>query len=177
MKGDKETCLAAGMDGYIAKPVTRKDIRDIIADVLSLQRQSRKTRGSASRPSTPWNPLMSLEKLEGNGILLRELIGIFLQENPKQLIQLREAIECADQRGMERTAHSLKGELNYLGLIKAAQQASEFERMGREGDFRLATERFRSFQAEIDAVTAAMHRVLQGRQSDLAHEVVSEPCE
>jgi signal transduction histidine kinase/CheY-like chemotaxis protein/HPt (histidine-containing phosphotransfer) domain-containing protein len=165
MKGDKEICLDAGMDGYIAKPVTIKEIQKTISNIFGLQQDSRNRLELTSRPSVSWDPLKALEKVEGDEILLRELIGIFLQESPRQLSQLSEAIEVADRDGVERTAHSLKGELKYLGLIEAARQASEFERIGREGDLHLAADKFRNFQAEIRAVTAAMHRVLQAPSS------------
>lgn len=165
MKGDKESCLEAGMDGYLAKPVTRNEIEQMIANISSVQPEpSKSSAQSASEISVSWDPLRALEKMDGDEALLRELIQIFLQESPKQLDRLNEAIEGFDRKAMERAAHSLKGELKYLGLVEASQQASEFERMGREGDLKLATERFRTFRAEIRAVTSAMHRVLQAPQ-------------
>jgi signal transduction histidine kinase/DNA-binding response OmpR family regulator len=171
MKRDKQICLEAGMDAYIAKPATGSEIELVIANVLSLQHTPRNSSPDAiSQPSASWDPLKALEKTNGNETLLRELIQIFLQESPKQMDKLSHAIEGADRDGIERSAHSLKGELKYLGLIEAAQQACEFERMGREGNFELATERLRRFQAEIRVVTAAMHRVLQAPQSvSLSH--------
>jgi two-component system, sensor histidine kinase and response regulator len=154
------------MDGYIAKPVTSNEIEAMIANILSKQRKPLgRPAQSAVVPSVIWDPLKALEKMEGDEALLRELIQIFLEESPKQLDRLNEAIEGSDRDSMERTAHSLKGELKYLGLFDAAQQACEFERMGREGDWQLANERFRSFRSEIRAVTAAMHRILQAPET------------
>lgn len=166
MKGDKQICLNAGMDGYISKPVTSREIEDMIASIFGMQSiRPKALPDPVAPPSTAWDPLKALQKVDGDETLLRELIQIFLQESPRQLSKLGQAIEGSDRHAIERTAHGLKGELKYLGLIEAAQQACEFERMGREGDLHHASERFHTFQAEIRSVTAAMQRVLQAPES------------
>ncbi len=160
MKGDRETCLDAGMDGYIAKPVTRKEIAQTIADILEKKNKLVGNSPNAQAQASSWDPLDALERVDGDEALLRELIQIFLEESPKQIEKLTRAIEMGDIAALERTAHGLKGELKYLGLVQAAEQAWEFERSGRAGDLRSATNLLQPFKSEIRNVTAAMRHVL-----------------
>jgi two-component system, sensor histidine kinase and response regulator len=160
MKGDRETCLDAGMDGYIAKPVTGKEIAKKIANIFEKKNEIQDNFAHAQSQPSSWDPLNALERVDGDEALLRELIQIFLEESPKQVEKLTRAVEAGDIATIERTAHSLKGELKYLGLAQAAEQAWEFERVGRGGDLRVAATLLHPFKSEIRTVTAAMRRVL-----------------
>lgn len=77
-----------------------------------------------------WDRAEALERLGGDADLLGELCQIFLAESPKQLQKLREAIAEADPQAVMRAAHSLKGEIGYLGAAAAVQAARELEDMG-----------------------------------------------
>jgi signal transduction histidine kinase/CheY-like chemotaxis protein/HPt (histidine-containing phosphotransfer) domain-containing protein len=163
MKGDKDCCLNAGMDDYLAKPVTGDEIRSMIAKIVFPQsrRDLKRCAITPSRSSSlsgSWNAQEALAKVGDDAALLLELINIFLEEGPKQLEKLRQAVESGDAETVEKTAHSLKGELKYLGLVEAGDRASEFERMGREHNLQVSTELFRVLQDEVCAVTTAMQK-------------------
>jgi HPt (histidine-containing phosphotransfer) domain-containing protein len=115
----------------------------------------------------PWDHSKALERVDGDELLLRELVQIFLEESPKQLTSLQRAIETANLEEVERTAHRFKGELGYLGLPDAAQKAKDLERMGHEHTLQPAADLFLSFRAEVSAVAAAMRDML-----DESHEPV-----
>jgi CheY-like chemotaxis protein/HPt (histidine-containing phosphotransfer) domain-containing protein len=170
LKGDKELCLTAGMDAYISKPVTSQGIAETIAEVFPLVSQVRVFSATPlllpASPS-PWDRSAALGRVEGDEALLRELVQIFLEESPKHLASLQRAIETANLEEIERTAHSLKGELGYLGLPDAWQTAKELERMGRERTLQTAADLFVSFQAEVSAAAGAMQDMLRE-----THEVV-----
>jgi signal transduction histidine kinase/CheY-like chemotaxis protein len=163
VKGDKERCLEAGMDAYISKPVSSQGIAEMISAIC----------GGASLPGEPsttphpkdgglsWDPAKALERVDGDEALLQELLQIFLEESPKQLTGLQQAIDTANFEQMERTAHSLKGELGYLGLPEAAEKAKELERMGREHTLQPAADLFPIFSAEISAVVSAIRDTLE----------------
>jgi two-component system, sensor histidine kinase and response regulator len=93
---------------------------------------------------------------------LRELVQIFLEESPKQLAALQRAIDTGDAKEIERTAHSLKSELGYLGLLNAAQEAKDIEQMGRDHTLQAAADLFSAFHAEVSAGAAAMRDFLTG---------------
>jgi len=169
MKGDRERCLQAGMDGYITKPLSSHGIEETIADILGTAYVGTgyKAPESASVPdsipvrsSASWDPVHALAKLDGDESLLRELVQIFLDEAPKQLATLQRAIETGDLETIERTSHSLKGELSCLGLANAADKARDLERMGQELALQPALELFPAFQSEMFAAAAAMRHML-----------------
>ena len=72
-----------------------------------------------------------MERLGGDQNLFCEVVEIFLEECPKQLESLRTAVASGNAADIERTAHSLKGELGYLGISMVSEKARELEMMGR----------------------------------------------
>jgi CheY-like chemotaxis protein/HPt (histidine-containing phosphotransfer) domain-containing protein len=166
MKGDRERCLEAGMDTYISKPVTSQGIAAAIAEVVAV-----KEMGSAPRRTPPfevstatWNRTVVLERIDGDESLLRELLTIFLDESPKHLTGLQRAIETGNSEEIERTAHSMRGELGYLGLANAAQTAKDLERLGHECNLQPVAGLLVSLKAEVSAVSKVMRGVLDGDQ-------------
>jgi len=168
MKGDKERCLEAGMDGYIAKPVTSHGIEDTITSMFHTEPKVPILSSMPNLPpsSSPWDPAKALEQVDGDELLLRELLQIFLDEIPPQLANLQQAIETVDPETVERTAHTLRGELSCLGLTDAARKAGELERMGQQGVVEKADELFTALKDELSAASSAMRDMLQARPVD-----------
>jgi two-component system, sensor histidine kinase and response regulator len=96
-----------------------------------------------------WNPDQTLERLGGDEQLLHEVIEIFLDEVPKHLVELREAITRQDAKTAERVAHSLHGELGYLSIAELSHRAREIEEKGRTSDFQGALTLLPVFEASI----------------------------
>jgi two-component system sensor histidine kinase/response regulator len=152
MKGDRERCLQAGMDGYIMKPIRFGDVEKTLSGLSSAQPVS------APSPSGKilWGKAEALERLGGDEDLLRELCQIFLEESPKLVQKLREAIADADPEAVIRAAHSLKGELGYLGAPGAAQAARELEEMGHKKNLSRATELLTLLERELTGLHLAL---------------------
>ncbi len=170
MKGDEERCLEAGMDGYLTKPLSSLGIEKMIAKMFGTERnvQQLTAMPDSPRPSSPWDSARALESVDGDESLLRELVQIFLEEIPHQLANLQKGIEASDLEQIERTAHSLKGELGCLGLMDAAQKARDLERMGHERAVQPAAELFAAFKAEISAAALAMRDMLAAEHQPIA---------
>lgn len=152
MKGDRESCLQAGMDGYLAKPVRFSDLEQTLA-TLSSSQPSVKEAGLAP---FPWNKAEALARLGGDEDLLRELCQISLEESPKILRKLRQALADGDGGAVMRAAHSLKGEVGYLGAGGASQAARQLEDMGRENKLTGAPETMILLEREISGLHFAM---------------------
>ena len=103
-----------------------------------------------------WGKAEALERLGGDEDLLRELCKIFWEESPKLLQKLREAIAEVDPQAVMRAAHSLKGELGYLGAPGAAQAARELEGMGYEKNLSHAPALFTLLERELAGLHLAM---------------------
>lgn len=114
-------------------------------------------RASSGSEKVSWDRTEALERLGGDADLLGELCQIFLAESPKLLQKLREAIAEADPQAVMRAAHSLKGELGYLGAEGAVQAARELEDMGHDKNLSHAAELFTVLEREL----ARLHRDLK----------------
>jgi two-component system, sensor histidine kinase and response regulator len=144
MAGDRERCLAAGADGYIAKPVRFSDIEEALAGVARAPGTPTKLAEAAS-----WDKVEALNRIGGDEELLKEACQIFLEESPKLLEKLRQAVAAEDAEGVVRAAHSLKGESSYLGAGRTSQTARQLEEMGRNNDLSRASEMLAALEREL----------------------------
>ena len=134
MKGDREQCLAVGMDGYIAKPIRPPDF------AAEIERFTRPTATSAQSPPSPcgddcidWQTAWA--NLEGDHSLLSELALLFLEDLPTQMEAIHRAVENKLGHDLERFAHRLKGSVGNFAANHAFKAALELERIARRGDF------------------------------------------
>ncbi len=141
MKGDREECLAAGMDGYVAKPIQEELLWQEIDRVLHqnpvapLVAATPKLEPAATE-SVYIDPeaITTLRKMSGNGSLFNELITMFLDESPTVLAEIEEAIEQRHAGNLRTKAHLLKGSLLTVGGNKVAELAQQLETLGKQGD-------------------------------------------
>ncbi len=142
MTGDREKCLAAGMDGYIAKPIDIDDLLEIVesfgsgtppaqrARLTRNESDMKDTTGAAEAPI--WDEASAMKRLQGNRELLDDLIGYFLEDSPGLITQLKTACAEGNANEAERAAHSLKGLARGFSASGAAAVASEAEDLSRE---------------------------------------------
>ena len=160
MKGDRERCLEAGMDGYITKPVRFSDIEETLSGLESppatVAKPTPKPKPAGEAAS--WNKAEALGRIGGDEELLDELCQIFLEESPKLLEKLRQAVASGDSDGVMRAAHSLKGESSYLGAGGTSQAARQLEEMGRSKDLSGAAD----IVAVLEREVASLHAHLKG---------------
>ncbi len=160
-KGYRERCLAAGMDGYIAKPIQSKDLRETIMSHIPL---TKRENGEGLHPQTS-GPVFdlnaALSRADGDFELLREIAGLFLEDSPQQLGEIRSAIEARDSGKLERAAHSLKGAICNFQATAAFEAALRLEKLGRAGSMAEAEEAFAELETEIARLASALSRMEQ----------------
>jgi two-component system, sensor histidine kinase and response regulator len=130
MKGDREACLSAGMDAYLAKPVRPHELLAVLDQLMGFAT-------GVPEPAAPKEPAFDaadvLARVEGDRSLLAELVAIFLEESPIRLAEIRRCLVSGDAKGLERAAHTLRGSVGSLGARAAAHAALALEIKGRDG--------------------------------------------
>jgi signal transduction histidine kinase/CheY-like chemotaxis protein len=154
MKGDRERCLEAGMDGYISKPVRFSDIENTLTALAM-----KPTPPAAPIQAASWDKESALERVGGDQELLADLCRIFLEESPKHLTRLRVGIAAGNADSVYRAAHSLKGESSYLEATRVYETARQLESMGREENL-----------SQAPAVLEVLERELTRLQCSLQEE-------
>ena len=121
MKGDRERCLAAGMDAYVSKPLRVDELFEAIARLVPAAERRRPRRRAPApaadeRPAEAvFDPAAALARVEGDRELLRKMIGLFFAQAEKLLPEIRGAGERGDGKALERAAHKLKGSMGSFG--------------------------------------------------------------
>ena len=132
MKGDREQCLAVGMDGYIAKPIRPSDL------AAEIERVTRLPDPPVQNPP-PGNDCIDWEtawaNMEGDQSLLSELVLLFLDDLPIQMKAIYNAAEKMQGPDLERLAHRLKGSVGNFAAKPAFDAAFRLERAARRGEF------------------------------------------
>jgi HPt (histidine-containing phosphotransfer) domain-containing protein len=103
-----------------------------------------------------WNRSAALQMLGGDEDLLNEMVEIFLSDSPKLLVRLEEALALGDSSKLELAAHSLKGELQYLGVLEAIDQAQRLEIAGRDGELGGAEDLLAALRGRLTLIWAAV---------------------
>ena len=159
MKGDRELCLQAGMDGYISKPLRFSEIESTLASLATRPRAPVKPAATM-----PWNKERALQRVEGDQELLGDLCRIFLEESPKLLDNLRAAIAAGDHDSVQKVAHSLKGESSYLEAAKVSETARQMELMGREKNLSGAGAALQVLEGELTRLHCAVREEMEVRK-------------
>jgi PAS domain S-box-containing protein len=150
MAGDRERCLAAGMDDYISKPLRKDDLLRILDRVRIME--DRAISSAASLHTRP--DLLSL--CDGDEQLLSELVSIFCDNTPRIMRAMGVALDAHDAPALATEAHRALGSLGTFGAIRGRALALRLEKHGEENDFCGAKERFGKLEREINKIYAAL---------------------
>jgi CheY-like chemotaxis protein len=125
LKGDRERCLAAGMDEYISKPVQSEILKNILASVFS---------GAANSVTAdcPVNLKHLHEVMGTDSEEVHELVELYLEQMAHKLERLSEAIQTEKASEIELIAHNCAGVSANCGIVNVVGPLRELERMGRE---------------------------------------------
>ena len=95
---------------------------------------------------------LALSRVGGDVELLREVVGLFLDDYPQSLEMIRDAVNKGDKSNLERHAHSLKGSVSTFGAQEAFEAAQELERQGRTGDLACAQDGLSRLEQALTAL-------------------------
>jgi response regulator RpfG family c-di-GMP phosphodiesterase len=156
MKGDRERCVAAGMDGYVSKPIQVQDLYAAIDEVAEQSNKAKREAGSKGREPQVLDKAIALANLGGDEHGLAQVAQVFLVECSRLLSDVREAIHRNNALALERAAHSMKGSIGTFAAERAYETARRLEELGREGRLKDAEGLYASLEAEIDRLRPEM---------------------
>jgi PAS domain S-box-containing protein len=133
MKGDRERCLAAGMDGYVSKPIRIGDLEEALTRSM-VATKSGNTGSTNTTEGTIMDEAALLAGLDGNRTLLRDMARLFVADCPKQLTEIKVAIQVGDAERLRRAAHTLKGSVGNFAAQRAFEIAAQLETLGKSGN-------------------------------------------
>jgi CheY-like chemotaxis protein len=139
MRGDREKCLEAGMDAYIAKPLDAKQLFDLIESIVD--DRSVVHEAPTEAPPAPSNDRIvidyagAMQRLGQDADLYREFIGFYEEDSKTLLEQIEDAVRATDAHSLQHAAHSLKGLAGNLSAIGVVDAAFTLEKSGKSGSF------------------------------------------
>jgi len=134
--GDREHCLAKGMDDYLSKPFTLEQLHKILSQWLPKDISGDNEPDIASI-NIDNKVIAQLRSLKAG--LLRRVIDLYIETSPKLLSDLEQAVTQQDTKNLYKIAHSLKNSSANLGVVELTNLCRELEIKGREGDLVEAT--------------------------------------
>ncbi|OHB73165.1 MAG: hypothetical protein A2V70_18085 [Planctomycetes bacterium RBG_13_63_9] len=167
MKGDRQRCLDAGMDEYVSKPIRVRHLLETIEAVLGvrpgLEVEGEEPIGGEDQV-LDW--AAALQAMRGDRDLLAVVVETFLEESPRLMTIIRNAVSEGDAAALRVAAHGLKGSMRYFGTGWASARAYRLEQMGRCGELGGAEEAVAALEAEMARLTAALQQHREGKDAE-----------
>jgi PAS domain S-box-containing protein len=145
LKGDRERCLAAGMDGYIAKPMTCEGLLGLLATIPL-----------PAPAEEVFNLAAALKGVNGNLEFLREIAAMLDEDAPRLVTEIHDAIDGKNAAKLEHAAHRLKGSLLPFAAPTAIQAAQALEAMAHAKELSNASGKYQLLNTEIQLLLAAL---------------------
>jgi CheY-like chemotaxis protein len=165
MRGDREKCIAAGMDDYLAKPFSPSDLRALVEKWLGkgnlppdggarVVRPSSDKRGNAN--ASVFDEKALLARLSGDHALAQSIVSAFLDDMPKRFAALAGALVVSDVKSAMRQAHTIKGAASAVGGCALAELALQLEESSTPSEMETAGSILGHLQAELTRLRVAM---------------------
>jgi len=159
LEGDREKCLAAGMDDYISKPVKPDALLGALGRLKEMREARELAESHAPSDVVDLSMLAAFRDFDDNGEnLLCKLIDVFLENSPKLIGEARAALHVRDAAGVGRAGHTLKGSCSNFGAERLRKACFELEEAGVQGDLRRIPELLASVEREFNTVRLALER-------------------
>jgi len=172
MKGDREKCLAEGMDDYVSKPINPEKLFKVIDKVThGLQNEKKEapfppSKNNAGASKEVFDLSKALEVVAGKKELFQEIANLFLENLPLYMVQIQEGIVKGDANALEQAAHGLKGSVGNFGAKRSYEAAYLLEKLGRDGKTEEAGDVLTELEKELGVLEKEIKSTLQEMKNE-----------
>jgi signal transduction histidine kinase/DNA-binding response OmpR family regulator len=159
IKGDRERCLAAGMDDYLSKPIQSAELFAIIerlAEPAAVEPAPAAGANGNGMATAVFDRAALLNYVDSDRELLSRVLERFREKRPQLLAKIQEAIAHADSPALEFSAHKLKGVVGNFFAKPAWEAAFRLETLGNEGNLQEAHRAYAVLEQEMDRLKLAL---------------------
>ncbi len=161
---DRDQCLAAGMDGYIGKPIQPDDLRRTIEQFTQSHSHSTSASSADESFSSPGigasSDVIDLEmarrQIPGGEQGVREMAQFLLDQCPTMMMEIQQALTARDGKRIQRAAHSLKGSTDIFGAKHVVGVARRIELAGKRGNVNDASEAMPELREQVSQLRSAL---------------------
>jgi len=189
MEGDRERCLAEGMDDYLSKPLRQEALVRILKRWMPAAPSGSRveippaTAAAAPAPAADealpdpidWNVLDTLKLIQRPNApsLLDRAVTLYIQTAKDYLGRLQGLVSGGNAAGVREAAHALKGSSGTVGAKRMAVLCKELEEMGRSGELEGAAAKLREVRAEFARVETTLVGVIEKGRATRSKEAVA----
>jgi PAS domain S-box-containing protein len=166
MQGDRDLCLAAGMNDYVAKPVSPRALADVLKRWLPCEQGGGDARQPQAVHGTPplapaagvpvWDQKGMSDRMMEDTDLIDTILGAFLEDIPGQIAALEGFIGTQDLSSTERQAHAIKGASATVGAERMRAIAFTIERSSAQRNLMMAQESIGELRDELSRFARAV---------------------